>query len=200
VQFYYPTHDVVGGRGVPDGPLDLETLVATRARAPNCKEADMDRIPRRTKAERETLLRFDEDEHVLWASTATPRVATRWQRAGYPIRVLGRSSDGVPQSWEVKLAGPARKQSWLRLLSLALSQWHAVAPASAPAPPRARGVGRARRMTAPRNALAHAPRPPRGAAAGVRALRPASRRAAAGGPHNVGLHNDDRNVEPLEQM
>jgi hypothetical protein len=98
----------------------------------------MDRIPKRTKAEQETLFRFDEDGHVLWASTTTPRVATRWQRAGYPVRVLGRAGDGVPQSWEVKLAWPGRKQSWLRLVSLALSQWQAVAPASTPEPPRAR--------------------------------------------------------------
>jgi hypothetical protein len=62
-----------------------------------------------------------------------------------------------------------------------------------------KGASRARRMTAPRNALAHAPRPPRGAVAGVRAPRPASRRAAAAGPHNVGLRHDGRNVEPLAQ-
>ena len=98
----------------------------------------MDRIPKRTKAEQETLFRFDEDEHVLWASTTTPRVATRWQRAGYPVRVLGRAGDGVPQSWEVKLAWPGRKQLWLRLVSSAMSQWQAVAPASASVPPRAR--------------------------------------------------------------
>jgi hypothetical protein len=92
----------------------------------------MDRIPKRTKAEQETIFRWDEDEHVLWASTTTPRVATRWQRAGYPVRMLGRSNDGVPQSWEVKLPWTGRKQSWLRLVSLALSQWQAVAPATAP--------------------------------------------------------------------
>jgi hypothetical protein len=42
------------------------------------------------------------------------------------------------QSWEVKLAWPGRKQSWLRLASLALSQWQAAARASAPEPARAR--------------------------------------------------------------
>ena len=98
----------------------------------------MDRIPKRTRAEQETLFRFDEDEHILWASTTTPRVATRWQRAGYPVRVLGRSGDGVPQSWEVKVPWTGRKHSWLQLLSRALSQWQAVAPASAPEPERAR--------------------------------------------------------------
>jgi len=92
----------------------------------------MNPIARRTKAEQETLFRFDEDEHVLWASTTTARVVTRWQRAGYTVRVLGRSGDGTPQTWEVKVAWSGRKQSWLRLVSLALSQWHAVAPASVP--------------------------------------------------------------------
>jgi hypothetical protein len=33
VQFYCPTHDVVGGRGVPDGPPDLEALVDRPVRA-----------------------------------------------------------------------------------------------------------------------------------------------------------------------
>jgi hypothetical protein len=87
---------------------------------------DMGHILKRTK------------KNILWASTTTPRVATRWQRAGYPVRVPGRAGDGVPQSWEVKLAWTGRKQLWLRLMSLALSQWQAVAPASAPEPPRAR--------------------------------------------------------------
>jgi hypothetical protein len=58
----------------------------------------MDRIPKRTRAEQETLFRFDEDEHVLCASTTTPRVVTRWQRAGYPVRVLGRSRDMMTTS------------------------------------------------------------------------------------------------------
>jgi hypothetical protein len=98
----------------------------------------MDRIPKRTKAEQETILRWDEADHVLWASTTTPRVARRWQRARYHPRVLGRSTDGVPQSWEVKLLWTGRKQSWLRLVSLALSQWQAVAPATAPESEQAR--------------------------------------------------------------
>jgi hypothetical protein len=89
-------------------------------------------MPEPTKVRPETLFRFKEDEQGSWASTTTSRVATRWQRAGYPVCVLGRSGDGVPKSWEVKLAWTGRKQSWLRLLSIALSQWQAVAPASAP--------------------------------------------------------------------
>ena len=64
-------------------------------------------------------------------------LATRWQRAGYPVCVLGRSGDGVPQSWEVKLARTGRKQLWLRLVSSAMSQWQAVARASAAEPARA---------------------------------------------------------------
>src|SRR5262249_50976011 len=66
-------------------------------------------------------------------------LAMRAGRAGYPVCVLGRSGDGVPQSWEVKLPWTGGKQPWLRLLSLALSQWQAVAHASAPELARARG-------------------------------------------------------------
>jgi hypothetical protein len=89
-------------------------------------------MPEATKVRPEILFRFEEDEQGSWASTTTSRVATRWQRAGYRVRVLGSSGDGVPQSWEVKLAWTGRKQSWLRLVSLAFSQWQAVARASAP--------------------------------------------------------------------
>jgi hypothetical protein len=66
-------------------------------------------------------------------------LAMRVGRAGYPVCLLERSGDGVPQSWEVKLAWTDRKQLWLRLMSLALSQWQAVAPASVPEAVRARG-------------------------------------------------------------
>jgi hypothetical protein len=96
-------------------------------------------MPEPTKVRPEALFRFEEDEQGSWGSTTTPRVATRWQRAGYPVRVLGRSGDGVPQSWEMKLAWTGRKQLLLRLVSLALSQWQAVARASAAEPARARG-------------------------------------------------------------
>ena len=89
-------------------------------------------MPEPTKVRPEALFRFEEDEQGSWASTTTPRVATRWQRAGYPVRVLGRSGDGVPQSSEAKLAWTGRKQLCLRLVSSAMSQWQAVAPASAP--------------------------------------------------------------------
>jgi hypothetical protein len=83
----------------------------------------MDRIPKRTRAEQETCFRFDEEEHVLWASTTTPRVATRWRRAGYALRVVSAYADGTPATWEVRLPWLRRRDPWLRILRLGLSNW-----------------------------------------------------------------------------
>jgi hypothetical protein len=79
----------------------------------------------RTAAEQETTFRFDEEEHVLWAGTTTPRVAARWQKAGYDVRVVGMDRAGTPQSWEVKLQWMGRRTPWTRLIGLAISQWKA---------------------------------------------------------------------------
>jgi len=80
----------------------------------------MDRIPKRTKAEQETLFRFDCEERVLWATTTTPWVARRWARARVPVVVLSRYQDGTPASWAAKLAWTGRKTAWLRVVSLSL--------------------------------------------------------------------------------
>jgi hypothetical protein len=80
----------------------------------------MERVPKRTKAEQETLFRFDCEERVLWASTTTPWVARRWQRARVPLVVLSRYPDGTPATWEAKLPWTGRKAAWLRLVSLSL--------------------------------------------------------------------------------
>jgi hypothetical protein len=80
----------------------------------------MPQIPKRTKAEQETLFRFDCEERVLWASTTTPWVARRWSRARMPVTVLSRYEDGTPASWEAKLKWTGQKKPWLRLLSSAL--------------------------------------------------------------------------------
>jgi hypothetical protein len=83
----------------------------------------MDRVPKRTAEEQETLARWDEAEHVLWATTTTPRVARRWQRAGYMPRVLSHYADGEPATWEVKLPWTGQKTPWLRVLGLGMSRW-----------------------------------------------------------------------------
>jgi hypothetical protein len=79
----------------------------------------------RTAAEQETTFRFDEEERVLWACTTTPRVAARWQKAAYDMRVLGTDRDGTPHSWEVKLPWTGQRTPWVRLMRLSLSQWNA---------------------------------------------------------------------------
>jgi hypothetical protein len=85
----------------------------------------------RTAAEQETTLRFDEEERVLWACTTTPRIAARWQKAGYDVQVVGTDRNGRPQSWRMKLPWTGQRRLWLRLVRLAISQWKAVARSGA---------------------------------------------------------------------
>jgi hypothetical protein len=80
----------------------------------------MERVPKRTKAEQETLFRFDCDERVLWATTTTPSVARRWLRAHIPLVILSRYPDGTAATWEARLTWTGRKTAWLRLVSLSL--------------------------------------------------------------------------------
>jgi hypothetical protein len=87
----------------------------------------MERVEKRTAEEQETFARWDEAEQVLWATTTMPRVARRWQRAGYTPRVLSYYADGEPATWEVKLPWTGQKTSWLRLLGLGMSRWRASA-------------------------------------------------------------------------
>jgi hypothetical protein len=71
-----------------------------------------------TRAEQETLFRWDDEGRVLWACTASPLVMRRWQKAGLPVTVLG-TEGGEPRTWEVTLDAvlPTR---WLRAFSEAL--------------------------------------------------------------------------------
>jgi hypothetical protein len=52
------------------------------------------------RAEQETLMRWDEEERVAHLCTTYPPLVRRWQRRGYPVRVLGRTVHGEPRSWE----------------------------------------------------------------------------------------------------
>jgi hypothetical protein len=83
------------------------------------------KLSMRTPREQETTFRFDEEERVLWAATTTPRVAARWQKAGYDVRVIGTGRAGTPQSWEVKLPWTGQRRPWVRLIGLSISQWKA---------------------------------------------------------------------------
>jgi hypothetical protein len=55
-----------------------------------------------TKAEQETVVRWDQDERVLYLWTAYPAQARKWTRLGYPVKVHGRTRTGDPRSWEAR--------------------------------------------------------------------------------------------------
>jgi hypothetical protein len=80
----------------------------------------MERVPKRTRAEQETLFRFDCAERVLWATTTAPSVARRWLRAKVPLVILSRYPDGTAATWEARLPWTGRKTAWLRLVTLSL--------------------------------------------------------------------------------
>lgn len=47
-------------------------------------------MKRVTKAELETIIRYDQEERVLHLFTAHAPVARRWQRLGYPVKQDGK--------------------------------------------------------------------------------------------------------------
>ena len=56
-----------------------------------------------TKAEQETIIRWDQEEHVAWLYTAHPAQARRWERLGYPMEVSDRDQRGSPTGWGAKV-------------------------------------------------------------------------------------------------
>jgi hypothetical protein len=58
-----------------------------------------------SKAEQETILRFDRSEPTVSLWTANPAEARRWKKLGYDVRVFRFTPDGRPQSWHTE--GPA---------------------------------------------------------------------------------------------
>jgi hypothetical protein len=55
-----------------------------------------------TKAEQETIIRWDQDERVLHLYTACPREARKWERLGYAVEVYGRTQTGEPRGWRAQ--------------------------------------------------------------------------------------------------
>ena len=53
-----------------------------------------------SKAERETIIRWDDDDRTPVLYTAGPAQARRWEKLGYAVRVAGTTQDGTPRSWE----------------------------------------------------------------------------------------------------
>ena|SRR5438093_6906194 len=55
-----------------------------------------------TKAEQETIIRWDQEERVLHLYTAYPAEATKWERLGYSVEVCGRTNAGEPRGWQAR--------------------------------------------------------------------------------------------------
>ncbi len=52
-----------------------------------------------TKAEQETIIRWDQEERVAYLYTAHQVQANKWIRLGYPVDVFGRDKKGTPTGW-----------------------------------------------------------------------------------------------------
>ena len=55
-----------------------------------------------TKAEQETIIRWDQEERVLLLYTACPSEARRWERLGHSVEVFGLTQSGEPQGWQAR--------------------------------------------------------------------------------------------------
>ena len=52
-----------------------------------------------TKAEQETVIRWDREDRTVQLYTADAAQARRWTRLGYDVRVQGSDRDGRPHGW-----------------------------------------------------------------------------------------------------
>jgi hypothetical protein len=55
-----------------------------------------------TKAEQETIIRWDQEEQVLHLYTSYAPGARNWLRLGYSVKVCDRSADGEPRGWQAQ--------------------------------------------------------------------------------------------------
>ena len=56
-----------------------------------------------TKAEQETIIRWDQEEQVAHLYTAHQVQANQWIRLGYAVEVFGRDKEGTPAGWTAKV-------------------------------------------------------------------------------------------------
>ena len=62
-----------------------------------------------SKAERETIIRWDCEDRTPVLYTADPAQAKRWTKLGYAVSVFGSHLDGAPRGWAAKgVAGCVR--------------------------------------------------------------------------------------------
>jgi hypothetical protein len=52
-----------------------------------------------TKAEQETVIRWDRENRIVQMYTADPAQARRWTRLGYDVRSQGTDREGRPYGW-----------------------------------------------------------------------------------------------------
>ena len=52
-----------------------------------------------TKAEQETVIRWDREDRTVQLYTADAAQARRWTQLGYDVRVQGTDRDGRPHGW-----------------------------------------------------------------------------------------------------
>jgi hypothetical protein len=55
-----------------------------------------------TKAEQETIIRYDQEKRVLHLYTAYAADARRWARLGYTVEVCDRTRAGTPRGWQAQ--------------------------------------------------------------------------------------------------
>jgi hypothetical protein len=68
-----------------------------------------------TKAERETIIRWDQAERIAYLWTAYEPDARRWKKAGYDVYVYTADRAGQPTSWSARV--PVDAISWRRMQS-----------------------------------------------------------------------------------
>jgi hypothetical protein len=55
-----------------------------------------------TKSEQETIIRWDQEERVLYLYTAYASDARKWAGLGYPVEIWSRTQAGAPRSWKAR--------------------------------------------------------------------------------------------------
>jgi hypothetical protein len=55
-----------------------------------------------TKAEQETIVRWDPSSPTIEMGTANPRVAQGWSKLGFDVRIQDRAKDGTPRFWRTE--------------------------------------------------------------------------------------------------
>lgn len=65
-------------------------------------------------AERETILRWDEDGPLATAYTASPRQAERWRKKGWSVTEFRHQTGTIPGGWQAEI--PIRAVRFARLV------------------------------------------------------------------------------------